>query len=81
MQERVEVNHARDRSGGEDRTPRFCEEWGQRGRVKQQRGWHRVETVGKRACMKRHFRPNTPSKMCILTSSDLSGRERIFRFR
>ena len=31
--------------------------------------------------MKEHFRSNTPSKMCILTSSDLSGRERIFRFR
>lgn len=28
-----------------------------------------------------HFQSNTPSKICILTSSDLSGRERIFRFR
>lgn len=31
--------------------------------------------------MKKHFQSNTPSNMCILTSSDLSGRERIFRFR
>ena len=73
--------HARDRSGGEDCIPRLCEEWGQRESMKKKRGWCRVKTVSKRVYMKKHFRSNTPSKMCILTSSDLSGRERIFRFR
>lgn len=29
----------------------------------------------------KYLQHHTPSRMCILTSSDLSGRERIFRFK
>lgn len=30
---------------------------------------------------RKQSQPHIPSKICILTSSDLSGREQIFRFR
>lgn len=55
--------------------------WPSQQKTGNSRKWESARIQPKCSRPGKHLQPHTPSRMCILTSSDLSGRERIFRFR